>query len=391
MKRIGLAFVVLALLLGTRAQAAVESLTFMKVDAGRAHTCAITLDGFAYCWGSNYLGQLGDGTTDERQSPRLVKTANGFSQGQVTDISAGLTHTCAATADGLAFCWGYNGAGRLGNESSDVLTTVPVRVGGLAPKSVSSVVAGGKHSCVLDLSGTALCWGANEWGQLGDGTVARSRAAAQPVRLGGRVVALSAGTLHTCAVTAERELFCFGANLAGQLGDGTAESAAAPRRVLLGAGLTPGEVAVVSAGDMHTCAATLRGSVYCWGSNNWAQLGYVGTDNQRVPARVLMPPRADWQVRSLAAGARHTCALASDGAAYCWGDNTQGQLGAGLLGLSPMPLRVHALDGLDGIAAGDAHSCATSTGGGLWCWGSDLYGEGGTSPAPVTPLPQAVA
>ena len=390
-RRVGSALLVVAtLFVATGVPAAAEPLRFSKVDAGRAHTCGVTADGYAYCWGSNYLGQLGDGTTADRPSPRLVKVANGFPQGRITDISTGLTHTCAATAAGEAFCWGYNGTGRLGDGSSEVLRTVPVRVEGLAPGSVSAVFAGGKHSCVLERGGAAICWGANDWGQLGDGTVVPSRAAPQPLRLDGRVIALSTGTLHTCALTVERELFCVGANFAGQLGDGTAMSAAVPRRVRPGVGLTPGEIAAVSAGDTHTCAATLRGGVYCWGSNTWSQLGSVGPDNRLTPARVLAPPGVEWQVRSLAAGARHTCALTSQEAAYCWGDNTHGQLGAGLLGVSPLPLRVQARDRLDVIAAGDAHSCVTSVRGRLWCWGSNLAGEGGASAPPLSPIPQAV-
>lgn len=197
---------------------------FSKIAAGSKHACGIALDGSAYCWG--YGGLLGADSLPDgslRARPVGVSTAARFTQ-----IASGLNHTCALTTDGAAYCWGSNGAGQLGNGTTDTVTHVPQRVGGLP--ALVSLSAGDDYTCGLTTSGQAYCWGAGLWGQLGDGQV---HAASQAVRAAPSYtfVKLSAGARHVCAVTAQFAAYCWGDGEAGKLGNGSTSGSAVPVRV----------------------------------------------------------------------------------------------------------------------------------------------------------------
>ena len=185
------------------------------VSAGGYHTCALTTAGGLKCWGSNKDGQLGDGTTTDRNTPvDVVGLSNG-----VVAVSAGSGHTCALTSAGGLKCWGSNKDGRIGDgTTTDRLTPVDIR--GLA-SGVASVSAGSRHTCVLTRGGGLKCWGNNEDGQLGDGTFADRATPVNVQELGSGVAAASAGVSHTCAVTTAGGLKCWGSNNSGQLGDGS--------------------------------------------------------------------------------------------------------------------------------------------------------------------------
>ncbi|MCT8972662.1 Ig-like domain repeat protein [Microbaculum marinisediminis] len=180
-------------------------------------TCAVTETGAAKCWGSNGYGNLGDGTQTNRDTPVDVIGL----PGPVAAISPHHTHTCAVTEAGAAWCWGYGWDGQLGN-GANAVSNVPVAVSGLG-SGVATIDTGGNHSCAVTDAGTAWCWGRNSSGQLGNGGEPVATNIPVPVTgLSDRIVAVSAGSIHTCALTSSGAAKCWGNAAWGQLGDGNA-------------------------------------------------------------------------------------------------------------------------------------------------------------------------
>jgi len=231
------------------------------IAAGYGHTCALTGDGVR-CWGENRYGQLGDGTVTRRFMPVDVV---GLSSG-VTAIAAGMGHTCALTSAGGVKCWGANYTGELGDGTTASRLT-PVDVVGLT-SAVAAIATGWGHTCALTRAGGVKCWGDNHSGQLGDGTAASRLTPVDVVGLSSGVTAIAAGDSHTCALTSG-SVKCWGSNGNGALGDGTTASRLTPVDVV---GLSGG-VAAISAGTGHTCALGGGGGIRCWGANSNGQLG----------------------------------------------------------------------------------------------------------------------
>ena len=372
---VAVAFGVLTVIVGTSSAPAVDA-GVPRVDgvhgtgsrptitAGNAHSCALTAAGGVRCWGSNARGQLGDGTTTERTTPVDVVGLGS----PVRTLDAGWNFTCAVTRSGGVKCWGYNGQGQLGNgTTTDSLT--PSDVAGLA-SGVTAISAGVLHACALTTRGGVVCWGRNDAGQLGDGTTSDRLTPVDVAGLGSGVVAISAGVRHTCAVTRQGAVMCWGANNAGELGDGTTTGRLTPVKVV---GL-PGRTTAVAAGTgeptleaSHTCAVTTPGRVMCWGLNWGGQLGDGTTTDSPTPVQVAGLRSGIGQI---AAGGTHTCALTRRGGVKCWGYNGQGQLGDGTTTDSRTPVQVAGLQsGIAQIAAGDIHTCALTRSGGVKCWG----------------------
>ena len=246
------------------------------VSGGTLHTCAVTTAGGLKCWGDNFFGQLGDGTTTDRQAPVDVV---GLTSG-VAAVSNGNAHTCAVTTTSGIKCWGSNLLGVLGDGTTvDRLT--PVDVAGLT-SNAAAVAAGAVHTCALTKAGDLKCWGFNELGALGDGTTTDRAVPVDVSGLASGVTAVSAGRFHTCVVTTAG-LKCWGFNVSGQLGNGTTTQRATPGDVL---GLTS-EVAAVAAGGGHTCAVETAGGLKCWGANLSGQLGDETRTDQLSPAHAV--------------------------------------------------------------------------------------------------------
>jgi len=276
-------------------------------------------------------------------------------------VAAGGRHSCGLDTNGLASCWGANDQGQLGDGSRNDHAEPAVVAGDL---SFTQLSAGASHTCGVSRDGDVYCWGNNERGQLGDATTLERDT---PVRVGasGPFKAVRAGFSHSCALSRGGEISCWGSNAYGQLGSGAGLTSARP--VAVSGGLRFGALAV---GWNHSCGITLGGDLYCWGSNNSGQLGDGSRDDRRVPTRVAASAR----FMSVAAGNQHTCAVTTTGDLYCWGRNNYGQLATGA-GDRAQPTRVDVDGSFSTVTAGAVHSCARTTSGQVFCWGRNTFGQ----------------
>ncbi|MFN8490070.1 MAG: CARDB domain-containing protein [Caldilineaceae bacterium] len=351
---------------------------------GEYHTCALTTNGGVTCTGDNAVGQLGDGTTENKNTPVDV---TGLNSG-VTAITAGATHTCAIITNGGIKCWGSANDGQLGN---DVLgnKNTPVDVSGLTT-GVTDITAGGAHTCAVTMAGGVKCWGANGVGQLGDGTQSNKNA---PVAVSGIIsgmTTVNAGYTHTCALTTAGGVKCWGYNYYGELGNGANDDTNTPVDV---SNLASG-VSVLSAGWRHTCAVTTAGGAKCWGAN--ATGPYTPLDVSGLISGVLTISTggANEVYPGLYPG-NHTCAVTATGGAKCWGFNGYGQVGNGTFDDAATPVDVSGLtDQVQAISAGgEQFTCALTTAGGVKCWGNNYRGALGVDPSTLdkTNIPVAVS
>lgn len=290
-------------------------------------------------------------------------------------VSSGLFHACALDAEGIARCWGANEAGQLGDGTrSD--RAAPVRVE--TDFRFRELAAGVAHTCGLIADGRAACWGENLGGQLGDGSrdVRTTPALVSDER---RFTKIVSGWNHTCAITPASEAYCWGLNREGQLGDGSRLDGLAPRRIL-------GSVDALAAGSAHTCAVS-EGRVLCWGDNRAGQLGDGTTEVRASPNPV---PDLPGNVADVATGAAHTCALLTDGTVHCWGQNLHGQLGTGQTTPSRTPAEVVGGLRFERIQAGGGVTCGTTVDGVDYCWGLNQSGQLGDGTLTNRPAPTRV-
>ncbi|HTR57390.1 MAG TPA: Ig-like domain repeat protein [Casimicrobiaceae bacterium] len=332
------------------------------------------MSGATQCWGFNGDGELGDGTTTSSDTPVAV---SGLAAGAIA-LAVGAYVSCAVVAGG-AKCWGANNSGQLGYGVS-VRQSMPGDVIGVA-SGVSAMAGGWTHTCAVVGPGAAKCWGNNQWGQLGDGTLSSATVPVDVVGLGSGVSQVSAAYYHTCAIV-NGGAQCWGSGLFGALGDGTTNDSATPVPVTgLGSGVT-----AIAAGVDHTCAA-VGGAAKCWGFNDTGQLGNGTTTMSSQPVDVIGLGSG---VTSISAGVHHSCAVAN-GAVKCWGQNVNGELGNGTVVSSTTSVGVTGLSsGATVVAVGDGHSCAIVYGA-IKCWGYNPYGELGNGTTVTSLLPVDVA
>lgn len=403
----------------SRASGTVSGLSrAVEITAGRVHTCALIVDGTAQCWGANGSGELGDNTTTGRNVPAPVSQLT-----QAIALEAGLNHTCALRADGSVRCWGLNTNGQLGDGTAFQRLDASRAVVGL--NNAVAIAVGFRHTCALDSAGTARCWGANDFGQLGNGTTNPSLTPSSATGVSGTIGArgIVTGLSFTCARRGTGAVACWGLDANGQLGNGD------PLANLSTPGVVTGlnDAVALASGDSHVCALRSNGTVACWGDNSSGEVG-GGTTNRPAPIAVAGIAGAvsvavgrdysctllqDGTVRCWGGNARgqlgnnsvlasqnpvsplflsgaiaitaspagrHTCALLVDGTVRCWGDNARGQLGDGSSGsFSPFPVTVAGLSNVVSVAAGLDHTCAVLANGSARCWGSNEFGKLGNS------------
>ena len=344
------------------------------ISAGWMHTCAINASGALKCWGNNGSGRLGDNTTTNRNTGVQVF---GLTRAVVA-VAAGSAHTCALLDSGFVYCWGENSQGQLG----DGTTTDRVRptlVKGL--NAVTAIDAGAANTCALSTLGAPFCWGDNAKGQIGDNTTT-NRTTITWVHYLLNIKAISVGGTHVCVVTEANAAKCWGDNSQGELGDGGTTNQKVPEQV---SGLIAGASAI-SAGAYHSCAVTNTSAVKCWGDNAKGELG----DGTLID-RLTPTPASGLSSGSFAflGGGTHFCVLTFAFAAKCWGNNGYGQLGNGTTANQSVQVQVSGLaSNITAITAGGYHTCALTASGVAKCWGLNDSGQLGngtnlTSPTAV--------
>jgi alpha-tubulin suppressor-like RCC1 family protein len=357
-------------------------ITFAVVRSGGTHACGITTNGRTYCWGP--AGYIGDSTLTRRLQPEPVVGGHLF---QSISPSRGLGSTggftCALTATGAAYCWGLNDDNQLGDGTTQT-RTYPVAV--LNAPAFVQLAAGSDHACGLTAAGAAYCWGRNTpYGQLGDGTT-MSRSSAVAVAGGVTFTAVSAGSEHTCGLTAQGEAHCWGSGFSGQLGNdsiGSSSYRLAPAPVLGGHTFQS-----LVAGGSTTCGLTSGGFAYCWGSNLAGQVGDGTTSNRARPTLVS----GGLAFASIDVGGGHTCGLTADGTPYCWGNNY-----AGVLGIDPPPAisttPIRATDAVSFSAlstGGFSFNCGIALNPIAYCWGDNSSGQLGNNTTTRSTVPAKI-
>ena len=349
-----------------------------SISTGLNDSCVLTQVDGVKCWGYNYDGELGNNGSNDSLTPVDV---SGLTSGVVA-VTTGYKHSCALTDKGAVKCWGLNSYGQLGDGTTTTRRT-PVAVTGLS-SGVAGISANGNHTCAVTNAGAVKCWGSNDFGELGDGTTTSKSSPVSVSGLTSGVSVLKAGKNHTCALMSSHGVKCWGLNENGQLGDGSLVNKLTPVNVY---GLTSG-VSALTAGGSHSCALTDTGGVKCWGLNSSGQLGDNTTTTNSKPVDVSSMTSG---VAAISAGEKHTCALLKTGPAKCWGINLYGQLGDGTTTNRKVPTSVSGLaSGVTVIRAGYNHTCALLTSGGVRCWGDNSSGELGNNSTNNSSTPVSV-
>ncbi len=382
--------------------------TVSSVSAGQIHACAVIsassahYPGTVWCWGENSYDDLGTGSSlGSSRAPEQVVALNngtGYLTG-ATAVSVGRWHTCALVS-GSVECWGNNGWGQRGNPSGNSDLNYPVAAGSIS--GAAALDSGDYFNCALLSDHTITCWGDNSTDQLGTGKIGSSQT---PLTVSGSWATpshVSVGGEHVCTVdSSDGSVWCWGSNNDGQLGNGTTTDSSTPVKVVGvgGSGFLTGATQV-SAGGFHTCAL-VGANVYCWGADYYGQLG----DNITLPASSSAASPTPIEVKTtsstflagvtqVSAGGSHTCAVKSDNTAWCWGRNTEGQLGNNPTSNSSLALQVKGVSGISyltnvtQVSAGAYHSCAVTSAmsGNTYCWGSNSYGQIGVN-LTANPIP----
>jgi alpha-tubulin suppressor-like RCC1 family protein len=342
------------------------------LSVGASGGCAVLSNGSVACWGRNHYGELGlDAPDNLTHLPSRVVSLFGA-------VSVGIRNTfaCALVIGGNVKCWGSNGLGELGDETTNP-RSFPASVHGPAPGQIlagaTALSVGDNHSCIVDNLGVVWCWGANSSGQLGDGTAIR-RSIAAPILnpSGSRYVSVAAGAKHTCALTTNGDVYCWGANSHGQLNGGQ-DGIGNPLFAQAGT-WTPirisslSNVRAISAGSRHNCALLANGTETCWG-----EMELMATHPQPTLKNLV----------AVAAGGGQSCALDAGGQVHCWGSNLDFQIGSLAVaqdGVNPTVLTAPAsmaVSNVVAVATGLRTTCVATAGGLAQCWGGNFAGEAG--------------
>ena len=374
-----------------------------KMSAGDTHTCALSSGGGVYCWGKGDKGQIGNGARSSASHPTevILEESSSNPLTGIVQVSSGGDYSCALTSGGEVRCWGYNNRGALGNKATktsggyNVVTgekyeSAPVKVvadsaGASYLSGIVQISSGWEHTCALTSAGQVKCWGSDcAVGQLGQGGYC-SQSRTYPVdveKSGGgsldRIVQVSAGKEHTCALSIVGQVWCWGRYEEGQL-----TQTASSTRATLATSLR--DITQISAGENHTCGLNTAGNVQCWGAGARGRLGHNSETGGATPVSVVDVGGANTlgSIVQVSSGKKHTCALASNGQVTCWGEGADGRLGnnASVNSLSPVLVLgegvggASPLTGIVQISSGLEHTCALHVSGDIKCWGKGSDGR----------------
>lgn len=354
----------------------VTPIVFNAFAAGANHVCAAANNRHAYCWGKNDEGQIGIGATSFTEPvPRRNPLAL-----DVVSVAAGGGHSCALTTTGVAYCWGRFALGQLGRGPTTGNPLLPLSV--LTTRHFVALSGGSDHTCGRGDDDRIACWGSNWAGQVGDNSII-NRFDPRPVFGDGTWLALATGANHSCGLASDHTAECWGDNTRGQVGDSTVADRHLPSPVLGGQFFV-----ALAAGGAHTCAVTAAGVGYCWGRNTRGETGTGFPDTTLVAPT---PLSGGLSLRAIAAGAQHSCGIATDSTAYCWGANSNGQLGDSSQTDRPTPVPVRGGLHFRSLSAGVAFTCGLTGGLVLYCWGDGTQGQLGRPVLGSSTIPVRVA
>jgi alpha-tubulin suppressor-like RCC1 family protein len=306
-------------------------------------------------------------------------------------LAVGGHHVCRLSAEGIALCWGRADAGQLGVDSTPV-TSGPARVSAGLTR-FSSITAGGLHTCALTPAGEAWCWGQNDVGQTGLPT-AMNQVCGNPIHgwqclpaphalaTPLRFDILLAGAANTCGFATDGRTYCWGSNSSGQLGSGASDTCDGSSCSVSPVALpSQPEFRILALGSgAHLCGLTADGAAYCWGSNAYGQLGIGTVGGNRDTPTAVS---GGTKFKSIAVGGQHTCALSTDGKPWCWGGDILPP-GEGGVSLSAVPVPIASSPAFDDLVSGTWAACGRTSVGTVFCWGVNAYGEMGISPSGLT-------
>ncbi len=314
--------------------------TAVEVSSGSTHhSCAVMTDGSMQCWGEDYYGQNGHGSGGGWHGGDATPVQVTMPTGRTAQtVANGFHHSCAVMDDGSLYCWGDNRVGQLGLGTTSERENVPTSVTLPDNRSVIAVTGGFDSSCIILNDSTGMCTGLNQDGQLGNGNTT-NYTSFTPITVlpaNSNLAAISIGVRHTCGLLDNGSVYCWGWGDDGQLGDGNTETMnSSAVKVDFPAGRT---AIAIDAGMMHTCAILDDNSAMCWGDNEYGQIGDNTTTDRLTPTNVTFPGGIG--VATISAGRVHTCAIVMNGSVYCWGAHEIGQLGNGWTTDSDIPLFV---------------------------------------------------
>jgi alpha-tubulin suppressor-like RCC1 family protein len=375
-----------------------SGVTLAQITLTSNSVCSLASTGAAYCWGYNIDGQLGINSTTQSLVPVAVSTSGVLSGVTLAQITTGTNFVCALAGTGAAYCWGLNSSGQLGNPVTASNFLVPVAV----PSEATMVASGNNHSCLLR-NGKAFCWGDNTNGELGNNSTTPSNVpvpvSTSGVLTGVVLAEITAGQTFTCALSTTGNAYCWGFNAYGQLGNSSFAQSLVPVAVTTSGVLLGKTLGQITAGNSFTCALSTTGSAYCWGYDGSGNLGDNLTANSNVPVAVTTAgtPMSGKILTQIGGGYEHSCAVDAAGAAYCWGYNNYGELGNSSTATSGVPVAVTTagtpMSGkiLTGIVSGNYFSCAVDTTGLSYCWGYNNHGQLGNGATSISAQTTAVA
>jgi alpha-tubulin suppressor-like RCC1 family protein len=368
-------------------------LVLTTLSGGAFHNCGIARGGVVHCWGEGAWGRLGTGVAYQPwKSVTAPVPASSSARFRSVDADENMDsrsgHSCAVTADGAAYCWGSDAWGMLGDGQHGegipvTMNAKPTSVTGVP--AIKEIALGGAHSCLLGTDGTVWCAGDDAQGQIGAASVTNDCSGGDVcvthfslVQGSQRFRTISAGTIHNCGLTDTGEAWCWGYDVTGQRASFSAPT------------LVPGGLAFqsIASGGSGNCGIAVGGGAYCWGDNTWGEAGIGSASPSARPATptaVVTPV----PLVSLAHGVDHVCGLTADGTAYCWGDNENGQLGTtttetcqtgsgAFLPCSSTPVKVNTTLRFTALAGGYWHTCGLVASGDAYCWGRNDQGQLGT-------------